>query len=201
MSAKQILDRIAEQQSQQNRSSSKPRPEHQKFQPEWKTVTVLRYDMSGDAVVPVPVADFSINASETENQLFCVIRSSNHFPPRFDIAVGTQHRGRLSTMMGTRLEDDGNIKQFTAFSPQRAAIMYEAAQEEVSAILLAFAADNRGRIAKNSARRLDAENGPGGSNFGNNKPQGNRTPGAPGAVQRVGKTARDKAKHAKPQAA
>lgn len=176
MSVNRIIERVAQNQGQTGQDQ-KQKPE---WKPEWSTAAVFTWNGEGPEEFPKDVFE-ARDESALEGRVFCVVKRSNHFPPRFETNVGEYHRGRVSTMTGYRVNDAGVVETFGAYCPMKGAALLLAAQAYIDAFMFKFVSDNEDRIRK-AAQRRHQENGPGGSSYGA-KPQA-----------RTGKTERDRAK-------
>jgi hypothetical protein len=177
MSVNRIIERVAQNQVQ---ASQDPKQKTE-WKPEWSVAAVFTWGAEGPEEFTKDVF-VTRDPSALEGKVFCVVKRSNHFPPRFETTVGEFHRGRVSTMTGYRVSDAGVVETFGAFTPAKGATLLLAAQTYIEGFMFEFVSDNEGRIRKTADRRRDQENGPGGSSNGA-KPQ-----------VRTGKTERDRAK-------
>ncbi len=172
MSLRQIIDNVQEQVG---------RPE-ERWQAEWTLCQVLCWDEDNNAPGrPVPINIYKNERGLLDGKVLCVIRRSNHFPPRYEVSVGESRNTLqfLSNRVGTQISDDFTVDIF-GFMPAKAAALLTAAQTYIDQDLLDFRYDNEDRIRRRIERnKREAQE----------RHSGNKSHG-----QRAGKTERDRQK-------
>lgn len=172
MSVNRILENI-----------ERPRQERQdreEWRPTWKIAVVFTWNAGGLETFNVE----EYQKGHGDGRLMCVVKMSDHFPPRFEVLVGTGTKNGFRNNMGTRINDQGLIEPYGDYTPERAAELLLAAQNYIDLFLGGFLDDNQGKIQRILQKRRDQEHGPGGSQY-NQKP-----------AFRTGKTERDRMKKA-----
>lgn len=176
MSVNRIIERVAQNQG----ISQAPKPQKTEFRPEWAVAVVFTWGSDGPEEFPKEVFE-ARDQQALEGRVLCVVKQSNHFPPRFETNVGAFHQGRVSTLTGFRIDDSGLVVGFGEYTPEKGAALLLAAQTFIGLTMVQFVGENNARIHRAAQRRRDQENGPGGANLG-------VTP------HRTGKTERNRAK-------